>query len=145
MLQGEYRHNIDDKGRLQIPARFKEELGEEFVLCRGVARGNGRCLWAFTMEGWENFTAKIGSMSFSDAQDFKRFFINKSELCGKDNQGRMLIPQFLRNHAGIEGKGVCVLAGSITHLEIWSDAEYDRAQEELTNERMEQRMSEFHF
>ena len=96
MLQGEYRHNIDDKGRLQIPARFKEELGEEFVLCRGVARGNGRCLWAFTMEGWESFTAKIGSMSFSDAQDFKRFFINKSELCGKDNQGRMLIPQFLR-------------------------------------------------
>ena len=144
MLQGEYRHNIDDKGRLQIPVRFKSELGEEFVLCRGVARGNGRCLWVFSSDGWENFTSKISSMSFSDAQDFKRFFIQKSVVCQRDGQGRMLIPQFLREHAGIESKSVCVLAGSITHAEIWNEEEFERIQNELTNERMEQRMSEFH-
>ena len=105
MFMGEYNHTIDAKGRLIIPAKFREPLGEEFVLTRGL----DGCLYIYPMDEWE---------AFEDARAFSRFFVAGATTCELDKQGRILVPQTLREFAGLE-KDV-ILAGNLSRVEVWS-------------------------
>ena len=122
MFMSEYNHSLDTKGRLIIPQKFREQLGEGFVLSRGM----DHCLNLYTREEWEKFTAKLASMpelSNPDGRKVTRFFIAGAEELETDKQGRILIPQVLREFARL-GKEV-VLAGVGNRIEIWDKASWE--------------------
>ena len=115
MFMGEYQHNVDLKGRLIIPSKFREQLGDRVVVTKGL----DGCLYLYSTEAWEAFLGKFGSMNLLSPEDrkLKRYFVAGASECEFDKQGRILLPSSLRNAAGIE-KDV-VLAGMIDHIEIW--------------------------
>ena len=100
MFMGEYNHTIDAKGRLIIPSKFRELLGEEFVLTRGL----DGCLYIYPMDEWESFEMKLRSLPLTNknARTFSRFFVAGATTCELDRQGRILVPQTLREFAGLE-------------------------------------------
>lgn len=116
MFMGEYNHTVDAKGRLIVPAKFRELLGEEFVVTKGL----DGCLFVYSKEEWDVIEEKFRGVSqFSkDARKFARFFFAGAAVCEVDKQGRILLPAVLRDYAEI-GKEV-VLAGVLNHIEIWN-------------------------
>lgn len=116
MFMGEYSHTIDPKGRLIIPSRFRDELGDEFVLTKGL----DGCLSIYPKNEWEAFEQKLRDLPLTNknARTFTRFFVAGASLCELDKQGRILVPATLREYAGLE-KDV-VLTGNINRIEIWS-------------------------
>jgi MraZ protein len=117
MFMGEYNHTIDAKGRLIIPAKFRELLGEEFVLTRGL----DGCLWIYPMDEWEAFEEKLKALPLTvnkNARAFARFFVTGATNGELDKQGRVLIPATLREFAGLD-KDV-ILAGNLSRIEVWS-------------------------
>ncbi len=116
MFMGEYSHSIDEKGRLIVPSKFREELSGRFVVTKGLEK----CLYAYPMEEWEKIEEKFKELPLTakDARKFTRFFFSGAGELEIDKQGRALIPANLREYAGIE-KDV-VLAGVISRVEIWS-------------------------
>ena len=131
MFMGEYNHTIDAKGRLIVPSKFRELLGEEFVITKGL----DGCLFMYSSEEWKNIEVKFREISqFSkDARKFARFFFASAAVCEMDKQGRVLISAVLREFAGIEKE--VVLAGVVNRIEIWSKdrwqetSEYDDVEE----------------
>lgn len=121
MLTGEFQNNLDVKGRLIVPTKLKEELGERFMITKGVER----CLLVYPMESWKVMEETRANLDFFDpaARKFERYFFGSAELCEVDKQGRVLIPQGLRKFAGIEKEVYTI--GTGTKLEIWSKSEYD--------------------
>ena len=116
MFMGEYSHTIYTKGRLIIPSRFREELGETFVVTKGL----DGCLFVFSDEEWKAFEIKLKSLPLTNknARQFARFFVAGATPCELDKQGRILLPATLREFAGLE-KDV-VLTGMLNRIEIWS-------------------------
>ena len=116
MFMGEYNHIIDAKGRLVIPARFRELLGEEFILTKGL----DGCLSIYPMDAWEAFETKLRALPLTNknARTFTRFFVAGATNCELDRQGRILVPQTLREFAGLEKE--VVLTGNLDRIEIWS-------------------------
>ena len=116
MFMGEYNHTVDPKGRLIVPSKFREQLGSEFVVTKGL----DGCLFVYPAEEWHNIEEKFRniSMTSKDARKFSRFFFAGAAAVELDKQGRILIPSVLREYAGIEKDAVLVGMGS--HLEIWS-------------------------
>lgn len=121
MFKGEYNHSIDAKGRLIIPAKFREELGENFVLTRGL----DGCLSIYSRETWNAFEQKLATLPLTskDARTFTRFFVTGAADCELDKQGRILVPATLRDYAGLE-KDV-ILAGNLDRIEVWSKERYE--------------------
>ncbi|MCR4806336.1 MAG: division/cell wall cluster transcriptional repressor MraZ [Lachnospiraceae bacterium] len=114
MFMGEYNHTIDAKGRLIVPARFREQLGEAFV----ITNGNDGCLNIYTNEDWETFLGKLQLLPNNrDKREIVRKFVAQANMVEIDKQGRILVPPALREHAGLE-KDV-VLAGVIDKIEVW--------------------------
>ena len=116
MFMGESNHTVDTKGRLIIPTRFRESLGEEFVVTKGL----DGCLFVYPQKAWEEFEEKLRALPLTrkDARTLVRFFVAGAATCELDKQGRILIPASLREFAGLE-KDV-VLAGVTNRVEIWS-------------------------
>ena len=116
MFMGEYSHTIDAKGRLIIPSKFREQLGEEFILTKGL----DGCLSIFPQDEWKVFEEKLKALPLTNknARTFSRFFVSSATSCELDKQGRILVTSTLREFAGLE-KDV-VLTGNITRIEIWS-------------------------
>ena len=116
MFMGEYNHTIDAKGRLIIPAKFREALGEEFILTRGL----DGCLSIYPMDEWKSFEEKLKALPLTDknARAFLRFFVAGATSCERDKQGRILVPSTLREFAGLEKE--VVLTGNLTRIEVWS-------------------------
>lgn len=116
MLYGEYEHTLDAKGRLTMPSRFRDELGEKFMLTRGT---NG-CLFIFPAAEWASFSEKLRLIPTTDqvAQQFLRLLFAGACECETDKQGRILLPLKLRQHAGIEKDAVII--GAFNRAEIWS-------------------------
>lgn len=127
MLMGEYQHNIDAKGRLIVPSKFREELGEKFV----VTRGMDGCLFGYPLNEWSQLEAKLQEMPLAkkDARTFVRFFYSAATECEIDKQGRINIPANLRTHASLE-KG-CVVIGVSNRIEIWSDERWHAFSDEV--------------
>ncbi|MFA7467114.1 MAG: division/cell wall cluster transcriptional repressor MraZ [Desulfotomaculaceae bacterium] len=122
MFLGEYQHTIDTKGRLIIPARFREGLGDRFVVTKGL----DGCLFAYPPQEWSNLEQKMRSLPFTraDARAFVRFFFAGATECEVDKQGRVLIPANLREHATLEKEVVVI--GVSSRVEIWSQARWER-------------------
>lgn len=116
MFMGEYQHNIDVKGRMIVPAKFREGLGESFVLTRGL----DKCLFAYPMEEWKILEEKLKKLPLTkrDARSFTRFFFSGAVECEVDKQGRINIPQTLRNYSKLEKE--CVVIGVSSRIEVWS-------------------------
>ncbi len=116
MFMGEYSHSVDAKGRLIIPAKFRDELGENFVITKGL----DGCLYIYPSSEWNLFQEKLRTLPLTNknARTLVRFFVSGAAECELDKQGRILIPATQREFAGIT-KDV-VLAGSIERIEIWS-------------------------
>ena len=116
MFMGEYNHTIDAKGRLIIPAKFREVLGDEFV----VTKGMDGCLFVFDNSEWQVFAEKLRSLPMIDKEvrQFTRFFLAGAASVEVDKQGRILLPSVLRDFAGITTDTVLIGVGS--RIEIWS-------------------------
>jgi len=116
MFLGEYDHNLDDKGRLAIPARFRDDLGDGVVITRGFEH----CLMGFTRARWDLLAQQVSGLSLGqgDARNIRRLLFSGAADIQLDRQGRILIPQNLREYADL-GEQV-VVAGLNTHFEIWA-------------------------
>ncbi len=116
MFMGEYHHNIDVKGRLIVPAKFREELGELFVLTRGL----DQCLFGYPICEWKVIEEKLKGLPLTkkDARAFTRFFFSGATECEIDKQGRINIATPLVNYAKLEKE--CVVLGVSNRIEIWS-------------------------
>ena len=121
MLMGEYHHNIDEKGRLIIPAKFRSELGESFVVTRGLEN----CLFIYSLVEWEKIVSKLKSLPFTkkDARNFTRFFLSGATTLEFDKQGRINISSPLATYANLDKE--CVIVGVNDRLEIWSKDSWD--------------------
>jgi MraZ protein len=122
MFMSEYQHNIDAKGRLFIPARFREGLGDSFIITKGL----DGCLFVYTRDEWSALEQKLKSLPFTrgDARAFLRFFFSGAAICEVDKQGRALIPANLREYARLE-KDV-VIIGVSTRVEIWAKEHWEQ-------------------
>lgn len=138
MFMGEYYHTIDPKGRLIIPTKFRELLGEKFVMTKGL----DGCLSIYPQKEWEIFEGKLSALPYTDqrARTFSRFFISGACDCEIDKQGRILVPGPLREFAHLE-KDV-VLAGSLTRIEVWNKETWDSMKAFDDMEQLAQEMQE---
>ncbi|GEO25073.1 transcriptional regulator MraZ [Alicyclobacillus acidoterrestris] len=115
MFMGEFEHSLDAKGRLTVPVKFRDELGAQFVVTRGL----DKCLFVYPMEEWRILESKLKAlpMTRGDARSFVRFFFSGASECELDKQGRILLPQKLRDYAGLDKD--CTLIGVSNRVEIW--------------------------
>jgi len=113
---GEYQHNIDEKGRMIVPAKFREGLGESFVLTRGL----DNCLFAYPLEEWKVVEEKLKKLPLTKkaARSFTRFFFSGAVECTVDKQGRINIPQPLRTFSKLEKE--CIVIGVSNRVEVWA-------------------------
>ena len=118
MFTGEYRHSVDDKGRLAVPAKFRAQLGAGAV----VSRWLDACLAIHTQDGWNDLSAKVAALPITDpnARRFSRLIFAGAAEVELDRQGRILLPAYLREHIDLGGDAVVV--GSRDHAEIWVPA-----------------------
>lgn len=121
MFMGEYSHSIDEKGRLIIPSKFRFELGETFVLTRGL----DGCLCVYPQNEWNILESKLRALPLTNknARTITRFLVSGAAACELDKQGRILVPAALREYAGLE-KDVVVM-GNLERIEIWDKAKWD--------------------
>lgn len=119
MLMGEYHHNLDEKGRIIIPSKIREEIGDNFVLSRGL----DKCLFIYPRQEWNNMIEKYKELpNTKDARNFMRFLLSGATECNFDKQGRINIPSPLMEYASLEKE--CVVIGVNDHLELWNEEEW---------------------
>ena len=121
MFIGEYHHTIDEKGRIIIPAKFRGELGTNFIVTRGIEN----CLFVYSLDNWAKITDKLSSLPFTkkDARTFNRFFMSGATNVELDKQGRININAPLVDYAKLTKD--CVVIGTGDRLEIWSQELWD--------------------
>lgn len=120
MFYGEYKHTLDRKGRLIIPSKFREVFKEHYVEKIFITRGLDKCLFVFAEEEWKSQEQKFKSMSFTKAEHrkFNRLYFSGATDTVPDKQGRILLPQYLKDYAGI--KKEIVIVGISNRIEIWA-------------------------
>ncbi len=131
MFMGQYNHTVDSKGRLSIPSKFREQLGDEFI----VTRGMDGCLFVYDNENWAAFEKSLMSLpkfNSKELRNLRRIFISGAAQVEVDKQGRILLPAALRESAGLE-KDV-VLAGVGDCIEIWSQEKWDSLELDTEND-----------
>ena len=140
MFIGEYQHTIDPKGRVIMPAKFREELGEKFVVTKGL----DSCLFVYPNEEWDNLEQKLRTLPLTskEARSFIRFFFAGAAECEVDKQGRILVPSNLREHAGLD-KDLSII-GVSTRVEIWGRDAWNAYNDDssLDHEQIVERMAE---
>lgn len=117
MFKSQYNHTVDAKGRLSIPSKFREKLGDEFVITKGM----DGCLFVYANEDWNEFEQKLSALptlTNKDARQFTRFFLAGAASVDVDKQGRILLPNHLKAYAELERDVVLVGVGN--RIEIWS-------------------------
>jgi MraZ protein len=121
MLIGEYKHTIDEKNRMSFPIKFRKEMGKTVVVTPGL----DKCLFVFTMKEWNRIAEKLSDASLltADNRSFNRYLLGGATEVSVDPQGRILIPDFLIDRAGIQGKVAVV--GVHTRVELWDEAQWD--------------------
>ena len=121
MFIGEYQHNLDAKGRIIIPSRFRDELNTNFILTRGL----DGCLTIYSLEQWEKMFVEINKLPTTKkaARQYVRMLTSTATECVLDNQGRIQIPSFLSKPVNIQKE--CVVIGANDHIEIWDKATWD--------------------
>lgn len=141
MLFGGYDHKIDKKGRVFIPSAFREELGESFIICRGIY--GKRCLCVYSVEQWSRLVEKIGTLPSGRSSTVKRFLYDGAFNVEFDTQGRILVPPTLREYAGFDSE--VHIIGMDTNLEIWDTSLWTEENEQNTLESISAVMEELDF
>ena len=138
---GECHHNIDAKGRIIVPSRFREELGEHFVITKGL----DKCLFVYTLAEWKKLEDKLRLLPLTsvDARKFVRYFFAGAIECEVDAQGRIVIPQNLRSYASLEKQIVSI--GVADRVEIWNEEKWRiyNDEENFVDNELEAKMAEF--
>ena len=121
MLIGEYEHSLDAKGRLIMPAKLRQDMGEKFIVTKGL----DGCLFIYGMKEWNNIISKLKTLPFTkqDARTFNRFFLSGATVCIFDKQGRINLPSSLINYANIQKE--CTIIGVNDRLEVWASDRFD--------------------
>ena len=137
MLIGEYEHSLDAKGRLIMPAKLRMDMGERFIVTKGL----DGCLFAFSQNEWLNFETKLKALPLSDenARNFVRFFLSGATECEVDKQGRFLLPNNLRTSAKLEKEAVIIGVG--TRLEIWDKQTWQNCDENISADDIAENMT----
>ncbi len=122
MLIGEYKHSIDSKKRLSLPARFRKEVGKEVVITHGL----DNCLFVYPVKEWSKVTEKLSTLSMgqADTRGFNRFMLAGAMLSDIDSIGRILVPDYLKEFAELKEKVVVI--GVHTHIEIWDEDKWTK-------------------
>lgn len=122
MFMGEYHHNIDEKGRMIIPSKFRYDLGEKFIITRGI----DSCLFVYPKNEWTKIISQLNELSFTkkDVRSFQRFFLSGATECEFDKQGRINITSPLAGYADLTKE--CVVIGVNDRIEIWSKDNFDK-------------------
>ncbi|MDR1473372.1 MAG: division/cell wall cluster transcriptional repressor MraZ [Lactobacillales bacterium] len=143
MFMGEFQHNIDIKGRLIIPVRFREQIGEKFVITKGL----DHCLSGYSLSEWEKLTEKISKLPSANpkARQLQRFYFASASPSEFDKQGRVNIPPALREWGNLQKN--CVIVGNPSHIEIWDEERWTQmnAATEENIEEISAAMEEFGF
>ena len=136
MLIGEYEHSLDAKGRLIMPAKLRDDIGEKFIITKGL----DGCLFAFSLEEWKNFEQKLRALPISnkDARAFSRFFFAGANDCEIDKQGRFLISNNLREFAGLTKE--VVIVGMDSRIEIWSKEKWQQCDSDISADEIAEKM-----
>lgn len=121
MFMGQYSHSIDDKGRLIMPSKFREQLGKEFVM----TQGSEGCLFVYSLDEWKKIESRVQEMALSGekGRKFMRVFFSSAAALELDKQGRVVIPGNLKKFAGLDKE--VELIGSVTRIEIWDRVRWD--------------------
>lgn len=121
MLIGEYKHTLDDKKRLSLPVRFRQELGKKVVVTRGLEG----CLFMYSQKEWKSIAEQLGKLGMGQqsTRGFARFMLAGAAEVDVDSAGRILIPDFLRTFSALKSK--VVFAGVQTRVEIWDERQWD--------------------
>lgn len=122
MFMGEYHHNIDEKNRLIMPSKFRDALGDTFVVTRGI----DSCLFVYPKSSWDNITNELNKLSFtkSNVRAFQRFFLSGATICEFDKQGRISITSTQSSYASLLKE--CVIIGVNDRIEIWAKENFDK-------------------
>lgn len=122
MLIGEYRHTMDDKNRLSVPAKFRKELGKKIIMTRGL----DRCLFVYPINEWKQFSHKLASLSIGSAEGraFSRAMLGGAMEVEVDAAGRVLVPDHLKSYAGLATK--VVVAGIHNRVELWNEEDWTK-------------------
>lgn len=138
MFMGEFNHSVDAKGRIIIPSKFREDLGEEFVITLGL----DGCLFAYPENEWALFVEKLKTLpGTKEARQLQRYFMAGAAACETDKQGRILIPAKLRESAVLE-KDI-VFVGVLNKIEIWSKERWDKNNDYDDVDAIAERMSDY--
>lgn len=138
MFMGEYNHSIDAKGRIIVPAKFREALGEQFVVTLGL----DGCLFVYPDEEWQEFIQQLNNLPGNkEARQLQRYFMAGAATCEVDKQGRILIPHKLREAAALEKE--IVFVGVLKKIEIWSKERWDGNNNYDNMDEIAEHMSEF--
>ena len=139
MLIGEFEHSLDAKGRLIMPAKIRDDMGDKFIITKGV----DGCLFGFSSKEWDNFEEKLKTLPLTNknARDFVRFFLSGATECEVDKQGRFLISGNLRKYASLEKEAV--ITGVGTRIEIWDKDKWEsyNSEENLSADQIAENMA----
>lgn len=136
MLIGEHQHNIDAKGRLFIPARFRADLGERFILTKGM----DGCLNCYSYEGWQVLETRLRAQPMSKARNLQRFFFAGAAEMEVDKQGRILVPANLREYASLSHD--VMIIGASQYVEIWDKQKWQNVCGSISDEMIVELMDE---
>jgi len=141
VLIGEFYHNLDKKGRVIVPSRFREELGDNFIITRGL----DNCLFLYPIEEWKNIEGRLKSLPFTKAETraFMRMFFSGASEVEIDKQGRALIPPILRKHSHLQKEVVFI--GVSNRAEIWSKEIWEKysSNSNLSFEQVAEKLMDF--
>ncbi|MEG0900024.1 MAG: division/cell wall cluster transcriptional repressor MraZ [Bacilli bacterium] len=139
MLIGEYAHNLDAKGRVNFPSKLREDLGESFIVTKGL----DNCLFVYSISEWKILEDKIRSLPMSKSRNLQRFMFAGAIEVQTDKQGRIIIPSNLREYAGLTKE--IMIVGASVRAEIWDKESYDKINETLTADMIAQAMDDLDF
>lgn len=130
MLIGEYKHTIDDKKRISLPSKFRKQVGKKVIITRGL----DKCLFLYPTVEWQKISKKIGELGLgqADRRGLNRFMLAGAAEVAVDSVGRILIPEYLKNFAGIKAK--VVFAGVYNRIEIWDEDQWIKYTDKVTSE-----------
>lgn len=138
-MKGEYQHTLDAKGRLFIPAKLREELGEHAILTRGL----DGCLFLYSVEEWEKLEQTIRALPITKSRKMQRYLISSAADVDVDKQGRIVVPPVLRERAGLT-KDVTII-GVLSRAEIWDTEQWNAYNSELDAEDIAEAMEDIGF
>lgn len=136
MLIGEFKHNVDAKGRIIMPSKLRTGVGERFVATKGL----DGCVFIFSIKEWEKFEEKLRTLPISnkDARTFTRFFLAGAFECELDKQGRFMLSDTLKKFAGLEKE--LVIVGMDTRVEVWDQSTWEEKVESISSDAIAENM-----